>query len=198
MQKENIWNNQNLINILKENGVVVMPTDTIYGIVGKALNKDIVLRIYDIKKRAPEKPCIILIGDVAELEKFSIILSEEQKNRLEECWPISAMADIGQQEAISIILDCPNEKFSYLHRNTKTLAFRLPASKVLRELLLETGPLIAPSANPEGLPPSRNIAEAKEYFGNFIDLYVDGGKVNNKASKLIKLDQDGSVTVLRE
>ena len=46
---ENIWKNENLIKILSENGVVVMPTDTIYGIVGKALKKDTVEKIYNIK-----------------------------------------------------------------------------------------------------------------------------------------------------
>lgn len=69
------WNDTNLINTLKEGGVAVMPTDTIYGIVGQALNKDTVLRIYNLKKRAPEKPCIILIGDIEQLKLFSINLS---------------------------------------------------------------------------------------------------------------------------
>ena len=62
--RENIWNDKNLIKTLSENGVVVMPTDTIYGIVGKALEKSTVERIYKIKGRSPEKPCIVLIGDI--------------------------------------------------------------------------------------------------------------------------------------
>jgi L-threonylcarbamoyladenylate synthase len=192
------WANEKLIKILKENGVAVIPTDTIYGLVGKALDVSVVNRIYNLKKRAPDKPCIILIGEMGELEKFSVVLSEEQKKKMEEYWPISAIADIGQPEAISIILDCPDDSFEYLHRGTKTLAFRLPASKELRALLLETGPLIAPSANPGGLAPAKNISEAQKYFGNSIDFYLDGGEINNKHSKLIKLSPDGSVLVLRE
>lgn len=186
--QENILNNENLIKSLQNNSVAVMPTDTIYGVVGRAQNVDVVNRIYNLKKRAPEKPCIILIGDIIELEKFSIILSKEQKNKLKEFWPGS----------VSIILDCSNDSFAYLHRGTKTLAFRLPAQKSLQNLLKETGPLIAPSANPEGLFPARNIVEAKEYFGNSVDLYVDGGEINNKYSKLIKLHKDGTITILRE
>lgn len=198
MEEKNIWDNENLVNILKENGVVVMPTDTIYGIVGRALNEDTVLRIYDIKKRNPDKPCIILIGDLRELEKFSVFLTEEQKIKIQEYWAISAIAEIAQLGAVSIILDCPLDKFLYLHRGTKTLSFRLPISKELRELLLKTGPLIAPSANIQDGNPAKNINEAKEYFGELVNLYVDGGEVDNKASKLIKLYKDGSVAVFRE
>jgi L-threonylcarbamoyladenylate synthase len=182
------WKNDNLIETLKKGGVAVMPTDTLYGIVGQAENISTVNRIYKLKKRKRKKPCIILIGDTKELEKFSVVLSEKQKNKLNEFWP----------GPISIIFDCPDDSFAYLHRGTKTLSFRLPFSSELRNLLSKVGPLIAPSANPEGLPPAKNIAETKEYFGDSADFYADGGEISGKHSKLIKLHKDGSVNILRE
>ena len=203
--QENIWNDKDLIKVLQEDGVVIMPTDTIYGMVGKAQEEFVINRIYTIRKRNPTKPCIILIGDVEELEKFSIILTEEQKNKLEEYWP----------GPVSVILDCPDPALEYLHRGTNTLAFRLPAQAGLRKLLLKTGPLIAPSANLETIPPCENMEDAKKYFGdavdpvrgregsqrpsasNGVDLYIDGGTIKNKASKLIKLHKDGSIDILR-
>ena len=188
---EDNWGSKNLKKVLKKNGVAVMPTDTIYGIVGRALAPETVNRIYDLKKRAPEKPCIILIGNITELKKLSIILSEEQKNKLKECWTTDSAP-------VSIVLDCPDEKLSYLHRETKTLAVRLPASPSLLKLLLETGPLIAPSANPEGMMPAEDIKEAKKYFGDSVDYYMDRGRITGKPSKLIKLQKDGSVSILRE
>jgi L-threonylcarbamoyladenylate synthase len=193
--QDNIWNNKNLIKVLNESGVVVMPTDTIYGIVGKALEKNTVERIYKIKGRNPEKPCIILIGDIKELKKFSVILTEKQEEELKKYWPASP--SLGGPGPVSIILDCSDDSFEYLHRGTKTLAFRLPSLETLRDLLLKTGPLIAPSANPESFSPAKNIEEAKKYFGNSVDLYVNGGEIEGKASKLIKLNNDGSVAVLR-
>lgn len=192
-----VWNNENIVNVLKENGVVVMPTDTIYGIVGSALSSPVVTRIYDIRKRAPEKPCIILISDIDELEKFSIILSEKQKEKLKEYWPLDSTQDL-QLIPTSIVLDCLDEKFEYLHRGTHTLAFRLPYKKELQDLLVKTGPLIAPSANLEGMPTAQNVDEAKEYFGNLVDLYIDGGEIKGKASKVIELRKDGSVRILRK
>jgi L-threonylcarbamoyladenylate synthase len=183
---QNIWTDKNLIKILQDNGVVIMPTDTIYGMVGNALNESVVNRIYTLRQRNPDKPCIVLIGEIEELEKFSIILSEEQK-KIVENFSIST----------SFILDCPEERFAYLHRGTKTLAFRIPTNEDLRKLLFQTGPLVAPSANPEGLSPAKNIDEAKKYFGDYVDLYLDGGEIIGKASKIIKLHKDGTITIIR-
>jgi L-threonylcarbamoyladenylate synthase len=193
---QNIWNSENLVKILNENGVVVMPTDTLYGIVGKAGNTSVVERIYTVRKRTPTKPCIILIGEIEELKKFSIPLSEEQKNILKQYWSFDFAQDF-QPGPTSIVLDCPDEKFAYLHRGTKSLAFRMPLPEGLRELLQKTGPLVAPSANTEKFPASENVEDAKKYFGDAIDLYVDGGPIVSKASKIIRLHKDGSVSIVR-
>jgi L-threonylcarbamoyladenylate synthase len=182
------WNDKNLVTVLKNGGVAVMPTDTIYGIVGQAQNVATIHRIYNLKKRNPEKPCIILIGNIEDLAEFSITVSDEQKEKLKEFW----------SGPVSVILDCEDESFSYLHRGTNTLAFRLPAPQTLQDLLLKTGPLIAPSANLEGSKPAENILEAKKYFGDLVDLYIDSGTISNKASKLVRLRKDGTVDILRE
>ena len=190
-----IWNNKSLIKVLKDGGVVVMPTDTIYGVVGRAKNSDTVERIYKLRKRNPKKPCIILVGSLDELEKFGISLNKEQKKVFKKYKPVPT----------SFILDCSEspfcEKFSYLHRGTKTLAFRLPTQEGLRNLLLETGPLIAPSANIEGEEPSHTITEAKEYFTNkhadLVDLYIDSGEIISIPSKIIRLYNSGSVYIIR-
>lgn len=183
-----MWSDKKLLNVLKGSGVVVMPTDTLYGIVGKALNPSVVTRIYTIRKRNENKPCIVLIGNIDELKKFSINLSLEQEQKIKEYWP----------GPVSIILDCVNKEFEYLHRGSKTLAFRFPIQPELQNLLKEAGPLVAPSANLEGMLPALDIAEAKKYFRDLVDLYIDGGRIDGKASKIIKLEKDGSVKVLRD
>ena len=183
-----MWSDSNLIKILGDGQVAIMPTDTIYGLVGRADRQDTVERIYKLRQRNPEKPCIILIGDIAELKKFSISLSGSQKSELSKLWP----------GPVSVILECKDEKFSYLHRGTHSLATRMPGSTELRELLLQTGPLLAPSANPEGLSPAKNIEEARKYFGDDVDLYINGGEISSKPSRLLRLRSDGSAIILRE
>lgn len=188
MTKENIWNDDLLKKTIKSSGIAVIPTDTVYGIVGRADNKNTVERIYETRRRNPERPCIILVGDVSQIKDFSVALSNLQEEKIKEFWP----------GPVSIIFDCFDEKFKYLHRGTNTLAFRLPQDLELREFLKESGPIIAPSANPEGYPTAKSIDEAKGYFGDAVDCYVDGGVRDGKPSKVIKIKDDGGVLIIRE
>ncbi|MFA6416372.1 MAG: L-threonylcarbamoyladenylate synthase [Candidatus Paceibacterota bacterium] len=183
----NFYRQKIIIGSLKTGGIGVLPTDTIYGLVGLALKPEAVQRIHKLKDRDTNKPFIILIGEVADLEKFDIKLSPAQQKFLTTNWP----------GAISVILSCPSPKFEYLHRGTGTIAFRLPSSKPLRELLNATGPLVAPSANPEGQKPAKTIKEAKAYFGNQIDFYLSG-KTKDTPSTLVKIEESGKIEILRE
>lgn len=180
-------NIQKIARKLKSGGVGVLPTDTIYGLVGLALNQRVVERIYKLRKRDPQKPMIILISSLDDLKKFNIDLDENTKNFLTKNWP----------NPLSIILPCPKSKFEYLHRGTKTLAFRIPNNPKLLKLLSVSGPLVAPSANFEGEKPAESIIDAKKYFGDSVDFYIDGGNLNSKPSTLIKIE-DGKIKLLRE
>jgi L-threonylcarbamoyladenylate synthase len=175
-----------IINIIKSGGVGVLPTDTLYGLVGSAMDKKTVARIYRLKKRTPKKPCIILISKINDLKKFSVKINKTEKAILERLWP----------GKVSVVLPCPERKFFYLHRGTNSLAFRLPAKKSLLALLKKTGPLLAPSANLESFPPAKNLAAAKKYFGDGVDFYIGGEKLESKPSTLITL-KNGALKVLR-
>lgn len=180
-------NLNNIIKILKSGGVGVIPTDTLYGLVGSAFSNDAVERIYKIKNRDTKKALIILISSFKDLEKFGINLKEDQAKFFAKIWP----------GKVSVILSCKNKEFKYLHRGTNSLAFRFPAMKSLIEILKKTGPLVAPSANPEGLKPSETITEAKKYFGDSVDFYLAGGSLKCFPSTLVEISKDGEVGVLR-
>lgn len=180
-------NIKDIIQTLKKGGIGVLPTDTIYGIVGSALNSQTIERIYKLRKRDTDKPMIILISSINELELFKTRLSSTNFNFLKKIWP----------NPISVILPCSESEFSYLHRNKKTLAFRVPNNKFLLEILKATGPLVAPSANFEGEKASINTEEAREYFKDGVDFYFDGGDLESEPSTLIELI-DGKVNILRQ
>jgi len=169
--------NKNNINTLKNGGIGVIPTDTLYGLVGQALNVKTVERIYQVRKRKPTKPFIVLISKITDLEKFAIKLDKKTEEILNNIWP-------GQ---VSVILPCQNKALKYLHRGLNSIAFRLPAKKDLINLIKETGPLVAPSANSEDQAPALTIDEAKKYFGHKIDFYQDVGRLESAPSTLIKL-----------
>src|SRR5689334_14503518 len=98
--------NVEIVKLLNEGKVGVVPTDTIYGIVGSALRPEVVEKIYHLRKRNPDKPFIILISNIDDLDKFEVKLSQKQKEFLKSNWP----------NPLSIILSSPDKKFEYLHR----------------------------------------------------------------------------------
>lgn len=99
--------------------------------------------------------------------------------------------------SVSVIIQSPQKTLSHLHRGTYSLAFRIPHDKSLRDLIKKTGPLIAPSANPQGALPAQSIYEAMAYFGDRIDGYVAGKNKNKKPSTLISWN-NGGVVLLRK
>ncbi len=187
-------NTTSAVKILKNDGIGVLPTDTLYGIMGSAFSKKAVERIYKVKGRNSKKPFIILISSLNDLKKFGIIypviLQTYRIDLVKKMWP----------RKTTIIFPLPKEmwkKFPYLHRGTKSLAFRLPRKKSLIALLKKTGPLVAPSTNPESLPPATIIAEAKKYFDNKIDFYISGGRKTGSPSRIIQIQKTGQVKILR-
>lgn len=162
-------------DVLKKGGVAVVPTDTLYGIVARADDKKAVERIYKIKGRNEKKPFIILITNTKDLEKFGVQKNFYQKH-IEFFKPKT-----------SVILPVPLKKFTYLHRGSNSLAFRMISKRNghLYELIEKVGPIVAPSANPEGEVPAKNRREARKYFGDKIDAYICYGTRNGKPSTII-------------
>ncbi len=176
-------------DILKKEGVVILPTDTLYGIIGSASSKKAVERIYKTKGRNDNKPFIVLINSYKQLEIFEIKIDGEQAKIFSKFWP----------GKVSVILPCKLSKFKYIHRGMNSIAFRMigPKNKNLFNLINKVGPLVAPSANPESEKPAENITEAKKYFGNEIDLYISSGTRKSKPSKIIKYE-NGEYLILRK
>jgi L-threonylcarbamoyladenylate synthase len=85
-----------------------------------------------------------------------------------------------------------------LHGGQDSLAFRIPKKQSLRALLRKTGPLVAPSANPQGKAPASKITEAKQYFGDRVDFYVRGAIKKGKPSTVISFSADGGIILIRD
>lgn len=173
--------------LLQKDGVGILPTDTLYGIVARAFSKKAVSRIYRLRKRNTKKPLIILIQSIADIGLFGITLSTHDKKILRTLWP----------EKMSVIIPCNVKKFLYLHRGTNTLAFRIPASITIRRFLKKTGPLVAPSANWEGQKPAKTIKQAQKYFGDTVDFYIDNGKLISQSSTVVALT-NGTFSIVRK
>ena len=158
---------------LKNGAVGFMPSDTIYGLSCRALNKNAVERLYKIKKRGKNKPFIVLISGTSQLPDLDVITTDVAPAL--RYWP----------GRLTIICDANNAPV-WLHRGTKTLAVRQPDDEALRNLIDKTGPLISTSANLASNKSALTVNKAQKYFGEKLDFYVDKGAINRKPSTIIR------------
>ncbi len=171
---------RDLVATLLAGGIAVVRTDTLYGIVARADDEAAVERVYAAKGRNPGKSCIVLIA------------------HREHAYGENDDVAFEWDEPTSVLVASPQAP-AWLLRENELIAHRLPKVEWLQEVIAQTGPLIAPSANPEGLPPAMTIDEAKAYFGEQVDRYVDGGEVpgDMPPSRLIRIHNDGTLERLR-
>src|SRR3990167_10824323 len=128
-----------LISLLKNGAVGVLPTDTVYGLVCRADNQPAVKRLYGLKKRE-KKPGTIIAADIDQLVKLGI--KYRYLKAVEQYWP----------GAVSVVLPFSDPSKAYLRAGLPTLAVRIPKDKRLSVLLKQTGPLLTTSANAPGKP----------------------------------------------
>ena len=178
---------KDIIDTIKQGGVVVLPTDTLYGLHASIFSKEAVKKIYELKQRTLSKPLIILINSWEDLDKLSVKISGVVKEKLKQWWPSS----------LSVILLCEDEGLTYLHRGTNSLAVRWPEYKLLNDIIEQTGPLVSTTVNLEGQIPAQSTVEAEEKFGDQIDAYLDDGERSGVHSTLIRVDGD-NIEILRK
>ena len=170
--------------VLKRGGVIVARTDTLYGILAKADNAAAVAKVFRLKDRAEHKSPIVLI---ASKKQIYDPISAATDTVCASVWP-------GKVSMIILSLHSPK----WLRRENDSIAYRLPDHDQLRQIIEQTGPLIAPSANVESHVPAQSVDEAIDYFGEAVDVYVDEGIVEDDTpSQLIRVDESGNVERLR-
>jgi L-threonylcarbamoyladenylate synthase len=174
-----------VVQVLKEGGIVCAPTDTIYGLLADAGNRKAVEKLYELR-RPSGRPFIVLIPDVEDALNFDIRM------------PRLGFALLSS--GLTVILQKRTTIPTYLTRWRKSLALRVPIQGTFITKLMKEfgGPLVAPSANPEGMPPARDVKEAMNYFGDKVDLYVRGARLEGKPSTIVKFITDKTIKIVRE
>jgi L-threonylcarbamoyladenylate synthase len=162
-----------LSEFLQQPGAIaVIPTDTVYGVVGRAADPVAVQAVYAAKHRE-HKPGTLIAASIEQL--VALGFKRRSLTAVEQFWP----------GAVSVIVPCPD--LEYLHQGVGSLAVRIPSDPWLQALLEETGPLQTSSANLPGEPPATTINEARAYFGDTIQWYEDGGVVNRPPSTIVQV-----------
>lgn len=171
---------------LVRGGIVVLRTDTLYGIIVSALHANAVELLYDVRQRPKTKAMICLIGDAGQAfggDKDTLL---HMKTQYVSSSPTTYIVDNSTAP-------------DYITRGATTCAYRIPNNNTLFKLLQKTGPLLAPSANVSDQAPAHTVQQAWEYFGDKVELYVDDGAVDphQSPSRIVRLSRTGGVEYLR-
>lgn len=173
-----------LVRLLETGAVGVLPTDTLYGLVCRAADQKAVARLYALKSRE-RKPGTIIAANIDQLVELGI--KRRYLTAVEQFWP----------GPVSVVLPCsPN--LEYLHQGVLSLAVRIPANGQFQEFLQKTGPLLTSSANQPGVSPAATIVEAKTYFDDEADFYVDGGDLSGHQPSTVLRIVDDAIEILRQ
>lgn len=171
---------QTAARILNAGGVVILPTDTVYGIAAHPGHPEAIHRIQCIKGRPSDKPIALLASDRQAVSDFGAVFPETAKRLADAYWP----------GALTLVLPC---------RGT-TEGFRVPDCEPTRQLLrLCGGVLRVTSANLSGRQPAVSAAETLRGIGLEADLVIDGGiSPGGVASTVVRFDGNGEPVILRE
>lgn len=188
---ENINENEldNCIEVLRNGGIVIFPTETVYGIGTNAYCEKSVEKIYEIKERPEEKPLSILVSNVNEISKYAIINNSMEEQIIKNFMP----------GPITIILEKRPEVFNYITSGKNTIGIRIPDNKIILKILEALKlPIVAPSANISGHPSGIELNEILPDFENKVDICIDGGKSELSESSTIVQVVDNEIKVLRQ
>ncbi|MDQ3165418.1 MAG: L-threonylcarbamoyladenylate synthase [Actinomycetota bacterium] len=174
--------------VLRSGELVVMPTDTVYGVAADAFEPAAVRRLLRAKGRGADMPPPVLVAAVTTLDALATKLPTFAREMAEELWPGPLTLVCRQQPSLTWDLG----------DNRGTVAVRMPDSELVLELIQLTGPLAVSSANRTGMPAASSVAEAREMLGDAVSVYLDGGALPGALPSTI-LDVTGVVPrVLRE
>lgn len=151
---------------LRDGGVIVFPTDTVYGLAAMIDQPEQLARIYRIKGRPDEKPLPILVSSSAAAQSLTNGLSEEQALLLDRYWP----------GPLTVVVPAHGSLPREVRASDGTIGLRSPNHPLALAVIAQAGGALAcTSANRSGSPPARDASEAAESLGSDVDLILDGG-----------------------
>ena len=151
---------------LREGSPVAVPTETVYGLAGNALDTDSVLKIFEIKNRPFFDPLIVHLNNIEEVEKYTLAFPDQARRLAEKFWP----------GPLTLLLSKNNKISDLVTAGSDRVALRVPAHPLTRELLQALDfPLAAPSANPFGYISPTTAEHVNNQLGGKIPYILDGG-----------------------
>ncbi len=178
------------LKALNEGGILIYPTDTIWGIGCDATSEEAVARIYEIKKRAESKSLVTLVSDWEMLKKYVPVLPDGVQEFLRET-----------TKPTTVIYADPHGIASNAISSDNTIAIRMPKNDFCIELIRAFGkPIVSTSANYSGSPSPTCFSDIEEGLLAKADYIVNLSRheIQESASQIVRFDQDGQIIYIRK
>jgi tRNA threonylcarbamoyl adenosine modification protein (Sua5/YciO/YrdC/YwlC family) len=163
------------VGALKDGRLVVMPTDTVYGIGADAFDSTAVAALLAAKGRGRDMPVGVLVGSWHTIEGLVYTMPEGARDLIRAFWP----------GALSLVVTQAPSLHWDLGDARGTVMLRMPLHPVAIELLREVGPMAVSSANVSGRPSAVEADEARNQLGDLVDVYLDAGRSQQQAASTI-------------
>lgn len=172
---------------IQEGGLVVLPTDTVYGLGADAFSPDAVGRLLDAKGRGREMPPPVLVASRSTLNALAISVPSWVDTLVDELWPGPLTVVCRQQPSLQWDLG----------ETRGTVAVRMPDDGIALELMARVGPMAVSSANRTGHPPALDADEAEDMLSDSVDVILDAGAARGTVPSTIVDATAGEPRVLR-
>ena len=175
--------------VLRSGGVIVYPTETLYGLGADARNPEAVRRVFEIKKRPPDRAVTVILGSEDMLDEVVSSVPELARELTDVFWP----------GPLTLVLPARSDLPKLLLAGGTTIGVRVPGDYLCRALSKELGgPITATSANISGGPDLIDPGDIERVLGEEVDLLIDAGPARSRVPSTVALVKDRSVRVLRE
>lgn len=175
--------------IIKDGGIVVFPTETVYGIGTNGLNEKAIRKLYEVKQRPLSKPISLLVSNIEMVNIVAKNISELEYKIMDTFFP----------GPLTIILEKKDIVPNILTANTNTVGIRMPSGKIARKLIEYANvPIATPSANITGRPSGTNIKQIQKDFEGKVDYFIDNGESELGIPSTIVRVINNEVHILRQ
>ncbi len=166
--------------------LIVMPTDTVYGLAAMLYDEEALKKIYEVKGREQSKQIPLLISAIDQIKGIAIY-DEKIEKIMKKFWP----------GALTIVMDTTQ---AFMDKTgEKTIAIRMPKHPKALELIDKYGVLRVTSLNKSGEAPLEDIDEIKSQFGKFVsEIHPHGDEAKSNVSSTVMMFQNGSIKILRQ